>query len=148
MYVQMNQNIFLKTKNKKMGAELGSIHQCWLDSGRSECKLAVDQKKDEEFKQTKWLESPTYVIRQKSVIFTGRLNQDMIKKVQKKEANVNELFIINNLHLENRQGWILTSCQLSDVIKATDSDSYMIRWFSPKMCEHCDSIKLCCLFEQ
>ncbi len=70
-----------------MGAELVSIHQCWQDSGRSECKLAVDQTKDEEFKQTKWLESPTYVIRQKSVIFTGRLNQDiMIKKVRNERS--------------------------------------------------------------
>ncbi len=57
-----------------MGAELVSIHQCWQDSGRSECKLAVDQKKDEEFKQTKWLESPTYVIRRKFF-----LQEDWIK---------------------------------------------------------------------
>ncbi len=42
---------------------------------------------------------------QQSVIFTGRLNQDiLIKMIQKKEAYMNELFIINNTHLENRQG--------------------------------------------
>lgn len=90
LYVQMNQQQKQKKDLKEIRADFGSINQCWLDSGRSECKLAVDHKKDEEFKQTKWLESPTYVIKQKSVISTGRLNQDrMIKKVQKKEAYVN-----------------------------------------------------------
>lgn len=40
----------------------------WLDGGRSDYEYAVDCKKEVEFNQTKWLESPAYVTKDKSAI--------------------------------------------------------------------------------
>ncbi len=48
IYIQGNW--LSKRRNKRKAGP-----SCWLDGGRSECKLAVDCKKGAGFKQTKWL---------------------------------------------------------------------------------------------
>lgn len=69
MYVQMNRNI--KKAIKIVQDLVQSISVDWMVADLN-VSLQLIIKKEEEFKQTKWSDTPAYVTRQKSVSFTGR----------------------------------------------------------------------------